>query len=227
MLFCRVPRGLTHPDRRGAARPDGITLWGRRATRTTGVTPTVGVTPVVRVWHRLVTRPGGPARGAAVGPAGLIHGVAPARTHRPGGYAVTSWGPAPARPGTTLPLRWVPVGTSVWGVPGGAARAPGAAAKVLRHRAGRVELRLPSRRTTWTAAAGLCGVGHPAGYPAGPARRAGDTHRRGGRPRVRGVAMNPVDHPHGGGQGKTSGGRPGVTPWGRLTRGVPTRRHPR
>jgi large subunit ribosomal protein L2 len=44
------------------------------------------------------------------------------------------------------------------------------------------------------------------------------------RPTVRGVAMNPIDHPHGGGEGKTSGGRPSVTPWGRLTRGQPTRK---
>ena len=44
------------------------------------------------------------------------------------------------------------------------------------------------------------------------------------RPTVRGVAMNPVDHPHGGGEGKTSGGRPSVTPWGHITKGVPTRK---
>lgn len=43
------------------------------------------------------------------------------------------------------------------------------------------------------------------------------------RPIVRGVAMNPIDHPHGGGEGKTSGGRPSVTPWGFLTKGYPTR----
>ena len=43
------------------------------------------------------------------------------------------------------------------------------------------------------------------------------------RPIVRGVAMNPIDHPHGGGEGKTSGGRPSVTPWGKITKGQPTR----
>jgi large subunit ribosomal protein L2 len=43
------------------------------------------------------------------------------------------------------------------------------------------------------------------------------------RPSVRGVAMNPVDHPHGGGHGKTKGGRPSVTPWSRITKGQPTR----
>jgi large subunit ribosomal protein L2 len=54
--------------------------------------------------------------------------------------------------------------------------------------------------------------------------KAGRNRHRGIRPTVRGVAMNPVDHPHGGGEGKTSGGRPSVTPWGRPTKGAPTRR---
>lgn len=54
--------------------------------------------------------------------------------------------------------------------------------------------------------------------------KAGANRWRGIRPTVRGVAMNPVDHPHGGGEGKTSGGRPSVSPWGRLTKGKPTRK---
>lgn len=52
--------------------------------------------------------------------------------------------------------------------------------------------------------------------------KAGRSRWYGLRPKVRGVAINPVDHPHGGGEGKTSGGRPSVTPWGKLTKGVPT-----
>lgn len=55
-------------------------------------------------------------------------------------------------------------------------------------------------------------------------RKAGQNRWLGKRPSVRGVAMNPVDHPHGGGEGKTSGGRPSVTPWGKPTRGKPTSR---
>lgn len=55
-------------------------------------------------------------------------------------------------------------------------------------------------------------------------RKAGFYRLKGWLPIVRGVAMNPVDHPHGGGQGKTSGGRPSVTPWGVITKGKPTRR---
>jgi large subunit ribosomal protein L2 len=54
-------------------------------------------------------------------------------------------------------------------------------------------------------------------------KKAGNSRWLGRRPKVRGVAMNPVDHPHGGGEGKTSGGRVSVTPWGRLTKGKPTR----
>jgi large subunit ribosomal protein L2 len=53
--------------------------------------------------------------------------------------------------------------------------------------------------------------------------KAGTTRHLGGRPKVRGVAMNPVDHPHGGGEGKTSGGRHPVTPWGKPTKGGKTR----
>jgi large subunit ribosomal protein L2 len=55
--------------------------------------------------------------------------------------------------------------------------------------------------------------------------KAGLNRHRGFRPGVRGVAMNPVDHPHGGGEGKTSGGRPSVTPWGKPTKGKPTRKN--
>ena len=53
--------------------------------------------------------------------------------------------------------------------------------------------------------------------------KAGRSRWLGLRPTVRGVAMNPIDHPHGGGEGKSSGGRPSVTPWGRPTKGQPTR----
>jgi large subunit ribosomal protein L2 len=54
-------------------------------------------------------------------------------------------------------------------------------------------------------------------------RKAGQKVWLGRRPIVRGVAMNPIDHPHGGGEGKSSGGRPSVTPWGKPTKGKPTR----
>ena len=55
--------------------------------------------------------------------------------------------------------------------------------------------------------------------------KAGRSRWLGRRPHTRGVAMNPVDHPHGGGEGKTSGGRPSVTPWGKITKGQPTKKN--
>jgi large subunit ribosomal protein L2 len=57
--------------------------------------------------------------------------------------------------------------------------------------------------------------------------KAGISRHMGRRPHVRGVAMNPVDHPHGGGEGKTSGGRPSCTPWGKPTKGARTRNNKR
>jgi len=57
--------------------------------------------------------------------------------------------------------------------------------------------------------------------------KAGKNRHRGKRPKVRGVAMNPVDHPHGGGEGRTSGGRHPVTPWGQPTKGYKTRKNKR
>jgi hypothetical protein len=210
VLFCRGPAHLVARVVRGR-RPGRTTLWGRRATHRgrPGWAPH-GVARVVRTWR---THPGGHT---GVTPTGAVYfHPGPAR---PGGYSVTAWGPARVRPGVTLPLRWVPVGTRVGRVGWAGRSSP---AQVLRHRGGRVECRLGSRRTAWLDAAVTAVVGHAGVRPA-PLATAGDAHRRGRRPRVRGVAMNPVDHPHGGGQGKTSGGRPGVTPWGRLTRGQPT-----
>lgn len=215
MLFCRGPAHLVAQAVRssGRGRTGRTTLWGRRATRR--VRPRWGAHTVGprRVWRS--TR----ADHTAVARGGLVYRAAgPAR---PAEYGVTSWGPVRFRRGVTLPLRWAPVGAVVGRVAWAARTAP---ARVLRHRGDRVELRLASRRSVWVRGA-VTGVAHHAGRSSGrPTGSAGAAHRAGRRPRVRGVAMNPVDHPHGGGQGKTSGGRPGVTPWGRLTRGVPTRR---
>jgi large subunit ribosomal protein L2 len=125
--------------------------------------------------------------------------------------------------GSTLCLRWVPVGTLVNSV-GTVGRAPGVAVKVLRHRNNFTECRLPSRKTCWISSLTLCRVGQQGNDKVKylSYKKAGQNFWLGNRPSVRGVAMNPIDHPHGGGQGKTSGGRPGVTPWGRLTKGART-----
>lgn len=222
MLFCRAPAHLAGRSRRGPGRntTGKITLWGRRAVQ--HLRPRRVVSPpggVYRVWS---TPPGGSA--LVVSRGGFSFWTRRGRPRR-GDYFATSWGPLPGRPGWTTLLRWTSVGVAVSEV-ARAGRARGTSLKVLRHRGGRSEVRFPSRCTSWLDSNTLCtvgGVAHP-GWKHQTLHKAGDTWARGGRPRVRGVAMNPVDHPHGGGQGKTSGGRPGVSPWGRLTKGKPTRR---
>lgn len=211
--------GLT---RRGAGRnhSGGITLWGRRAVRRWG--PHRGAPPVGGVYRVWATPTGGSSLVVSAG--GLTFWARRGRPRR-GDYFATSWGPLPGRPGWTTLLRWTAVGAVVSEV-ARAGRARGVHLKVLRHRRGTSEVRFPSRSTTWLDSNTLCtagGVAHP-GWKHLTLSKAGNTWAQGGRPRVRGVAMNPVDHPHGGGQGKTSGGRPGVSPWGRLTKGKPTRR---
>lgn len=222
VLFCRGPSHLGGNTRRGSGRnhSGGITLWGRRAVA--GWVPFRVVSPtggVYRVWS---TPTGGTSLVVSAG--GLTFWTRRGRPRR-GTYFATSWGPLPGRPGWTTLLRWTAVGGVVSEV-ARAGRARGVSLKVLRHRRGRSEVRYPSRCTSWLDSNTLAtagGVAHP-GWKHLTLHKAGDTWARGGRPRVRGVAMNPVDHPHGGGQGKTSGGRPGVSPWGRLTKGKPTRR---
>jgi len=125
--------------------------------------------------------------------------------------------------GSTMCLRWIPVGSTVNTV-GTVGRAPGVGVKILRHRGNFTECRLPSRKTQWLNSGTLCRFGYQGNNQVRHLlyQKAGQLFWLGCRPRVRGTAMNPIDHPHGGGQGKTSGGRPGVTPWGRLTKGAKT-----
>lgn len=209
--------------RRGSGRSDGaITVWGRRGV--TRVVPHRGGFPtgVYRLWG--TTRFTAAPVGVLVGPAGLTGWGPYPGGATPGDYLAREWGPLPVRPGWTTLLRWVPVGTSLAGVYW-AGRAPGTSVKVLRHRGGFTEVRLPSRRGVWVPAGTPVMFGRTphGGHYLHRWTTAGDTWSAGGRPRIRGVATNPVDHPHGGGQGKTSGGRPGTTPWGRLTKGKKTR----
>lgn len=141
------------------------------------------------------------------------------------------------RPGSGSPLIGFPPGSSLHLVEAGhgrglsLARAPGSSARLLRHyrhplspRRGTSLVRLPSGRLRLFPSGLLAAAGSPAASPYRLSRfRAGENRRRGRRPAVRGVAMNPIDHPHGGGQGKTSGGRPSSSPWGVYTKGVRTR----
>jgi large subunit ribosomal protein L2 len=127
------------------------------------------------------------------------------------------------RPGNALPLRNIPVGTVVHAVelrPGAGAkmaRSAGTSVQLMAKEAGRATLRLPSgeMRLVPAACKGTVGVvGNPEHelVSLGKAGRARWKHRR---PSVRGVAMNPVDHPLGGGEGKSSGGRHPTSPWGK------------
>ena len=130
---------------------------------------------------------------------------------------------ADVRPGNALPLERIPLGTVVHNVEmkpgkgGQMARSAGAGVQVVAKEGDYVTLRLPStevRRIHRRCMATVGQVGN-ADHSLRSLGKAGATRWRGRRPKVRGVAMNPVDHPLGGGEGKASGGRPPVTPWGK------------
>lgn len=132
--------------------------------------------------------------------------------------------------GNALPLKKIPVGTSVFNVElkpnkgGQIARSAGTFVQLLGFDKGYALLRLPSgeiRKVLDTCIAVIGSVSNP-GKKNIKLGKAGRSRWLGIRPSVRGVAMNPVDHPHGGGEGKTSGGRHPVTPWGKCTKGKKT-----
>jgi len=142
---------------------------------------------------------------------------------------------APITPGNCLPLRNIPVGTQVHCVelrPGkGAqlARAAGSSVQFVAREGGHATLRMRSgemRKVHIDCRAVIGEVGNSESSLR-KAGKAGATRWRGIRPTVRGVVMNPVDHPHGGGEGRTSGGRNPVTPWGVPTKGYKTRKNKR
>jgi large subunit ribosomal protein L2 len=150
------------------------------------------------------------------------------------GSEVVSGAEAPLTVGNSLPLGRIPVGTTVHNIElqpgqgGRMARSAGAEVQIMGRdeEEGRVSLRLPSgeiREVLLTCRATIGRVGN-VDHDAVVLGKAGRGRWLGRRPKVRGVVMNPVDHPHGGGEGKTSGGRHPVTPWGKPTKGYKTRR---
>lgn len=147
------------------------------------------------------------------------------------GDTVVSGPGSEARLGNALPLGEVPLGMAVHNVEfkigkGGAlARTAGASAEVVAKEGDYVTLRLRSGETRLIHARCLATIGEVgnAEHELLSMGKAGKTRWLGRRPKVRGVAMNPVDHPLGGGEGKTSGGRPPVSPWGK-PEGVKTRK---
>jgi large subunit ribosomal protein L2 len=151
------------------------------------------------------------------------------------GDEVVSGANAPIKPGNTLPLRNIPLGSNVHCVemkPGkGAqiARAAGASVQVVAKEGQHVTLRLRSgevRKVPADCRATLGDVSN-AEHNLRSIGKAGAMRWRGVRPTVRGVVMNPVDHPHGGGEGRTSGGRHPVSPWGTPAKGYKTRTNKR
>ena len=130
---------------------------------------------------------------------------------------------ADIKPGNSLPLRNIPVGTVVHAIelkPGGGAkiaRSAGARVQLVAREGRYAQLRMPSGEirnvdSRCRATVGEVGNAEQSNLNWG---KAGRMRWKGKRPTVRGVAMNPVDHPHGGGEGKTSGGRHPVSPWGK------------
>ncbi|SDV51375.1 50S ribosomal protein L2 [Chitinasiproducens palmae] len=151
------------------------------------------------------------------------------------GQQLVSGSEAPIRSGNTLPIRNIPVGTTVHCIemmPGkGAqiARSAGASAMLLAREGQYAQMRLRSgeiRRVHIDCRATVGEVGNEE-HSLRQIGKAGAKRWRGIRPTVRGVAMNPVDHPHGGGEGKTAAGRDPVSPWGTPTKGYRTRRNKR
>jgi large subunit ribosomal protein L2 len=151
------------------------------------------------------------------------------------GTPILSGDEAPIKPGNALRLKHIPVGTTVHciemkpGKGGQLARSAGASAQIAAREGAYVTVRLRSgemRRVHVDCRATIGEVGHGE-HNLRKLGKAGAKRWRGVRPTVRGVAMNPVDHPHGGGEGKTSGGRHPVSPWGVPTKGYKTRRNKR
>jgi large subunit ribosomal protein L2 len=151
------------------------------------------------------------------------------------GVELISGSDAPIKPGNCLPLRNIPVGTTVHCVelkPGkGAqlARSAGAGVQLMAREGVYATLRLRSgetRKVHVDCKATIGEVGNDQ-HNLRSLGKAGAKRWRGVRPTVRGTAMNPVDHPHGGGEGRTKGGRHPVSPWGTPTKGYKTRANKR
>jgi large subunit ribosomal protein L2 len=151
------------------------------------------------------------------------------------GDQVMSGREAPIKPGNCLPLRNIPVGSTVHCVElkqdKGAqlARSAGTSVQLVAREGQYATLRLRSGEMRKVHARCRATLGEVSNgeHSLEKLGKAGATRWRGVRPTVRGVAMNPVDHPHGGGEGRTSGGRHPVTPWGVPTKGYKTRSNKR
>jgi len=149
------------------------------------------------------------------------------------GATVLSGSGADIRPGNTLALREIPLGTIIHNVEfkkgkgGQLVRSAGTFAQLMAKEGDYAQVRLASGEVRMVPVDCMASIGQVSNvdHENVPVGKAGRNRWLGFRPYVRGVAMNPVDHPHGGGEGKTSGGRHPVSPWGQPTKGYKTRKH--
>ncbi|MFP5409278.1 MAG: 50S ribosomal protein L2, partial [Gammaproteobacteria bacterium] len=151
------------------------------------------------------------------------------------GDAVQSGAAAPIKAGNALPMRNIPLGTTIHcvelkvGKGAQLARSAGASAQLLARDGGFVTLRLRSGEMRKVHADCRATIGEVSNseHNLRSYGKAGAMRWRGVRPTVRGSAMNPVDHPHGGGEGRSKGGRHPCSPWGQPTKGYKTRKNKR
>src|SRR4029078_3193295 len=151
------------------------------------------------------------------------------------GTTILSGEDADILPGNALPIKNIPLGTEVHNIElrpgkgGQMVRSAGGCAQIVAKEGEHPQLRMPSGEVRKVPVVCMATVGQVGNteHENVSLGKAGRSRWMGKRPKVRGVAMNPVDHPHGGGEGKTSGGRNPVTPWGQPTRGYKTRRNKR
>jgi len=151
------------------------------------------------------------------------------------GAAVMAADKAEIVPGNALPLQNIPLGAIVHNVElkpgkgGQLVRSAGVGAQLMAKEGKYATLRLPSGEMRMVLATCWATIGQVGNVEHGNVSigKAGRKRWMGKKPHVRGTAMNPVDHPHGGGEGKTKGGRHPVTPWGQPTKGYKTRRSKR
>jgi large subunit ribosomal protein L2 len=147
------------------------------------------------------------------------------------GDTIVSSASADIKPGNTLPIRAIPLGTIIHNIElkigKGAqlARSAGTFAQLMSKESKYAQVKLPSGEVRMILIDCIATIGQVGNldHENVTIGKAGRSRWLGKRPKVRGVAMNPVDHPHGGGEGRTSGGRHPVTPWGIPTKGYKTR----
>jgi large subunit ribosomal protein L2 len=149
------------------------------------------------------------------------------------GNTIVSGASADIKPGNTLPLKLIPLGTIIHNIEmkiGKGAqlvRSAGTFAQLMAKDGKYVQVKLPSGEVRMILQDCMATIGQVGNldHEKVSIGKAGRSRWLGRRPKVRGVAMNPVDHPHGGGEGRTSGGRHPVTPWGIPTKGYKTRKN--